>query len=279
MITIHPTFTSNAAGGYDGLDARFAYAVSNAIPPGGDPTATSPGSLATAANVVGHVIAVTAFLRTRGTWQDAQPVAPFGGSCQGAMFSFSTPYLAGDAPPPVPPISVLRTPPFPTGADLVARVTRSWTVGDIETLPGSSPTSRTFVHIPTCAWMDSNVPVRPDPYHALTSVVVGGYTLFLLYEVTVTPGTVTWSWGDGTSTTAPRSRRARTRTTAELRPPKPALDRFLRGEPRLRPRLCGRDDHRDRDVHDHHHGQLERRRRDPHAAGGLRCDHRRRVSR
>ncbi len=203
VVTIHPTFSRNAAGGYDGLDARFAYAVSNAIPPGGDPTATSPGSQATAANVAGHIIAVTAFVLKRGTWQDAQAVAPFGGSCQGTMFSFSTPYLVGNAPPPFPPISVLRTPPFPTGADLMARVTRSWTVGDIQTLPGASPTSRTFVHIPTCAWMDSTVPARPDPYHALTSVVVGGYTLFLLYEVTVTPGTVTWSWGDGTSTTAP----------------------------------------------------------------------------
>lgn len=203
VVTIHPAFSRNAAGGYDGFDARFAYAVPNAIPPGGDPTATSPGSPATAANVAGHLIAVTAFVLKRGTWQDAQPVAPFGGSCQGTMFSFSTPYLVGNAPPPFPPISVLRTPPFPTGADLVARVTRSWTVGNIETLPGTSPTSRTFVHIPTCAWMDSTVPVVADPYHALTSTVVDGYTLFLLYEVTVIPGTVTWSWGDGTTTAAP----------------------------------------------------------------------------
>ena len=203
VITIQPTFTRNATGGYDGADARFGYAIANAIPPGGDPTAVTPGSPATAANVAGHVIAVTAFVLKRGTWQDAQPVAPYGGSCQGTMFSFSTPYLAGNAPSPVPPASVLRTPPFPTGADLVTGLTKSWRVGAVETLPGASPTSRTFVHIPTCAWTDSSVPVAPDPFHALTTTVVGGYTLFLLYEVTVIPGTVAWSWGDGTSTIAP----------------------------------------------------------------------------
>jgi hypothetical protein len=202
-ISIHPAFTRNSAGGYDGFDARFAYAIQDAIPAGGDPAATAPGSLATAANVVGHVIAVTAFLRTRGTWQDAQPVAPYGGSCQGATFSFSPPYLAGDAPAPEPPISVVTTPPFPTGADLAAALSRSWTVGSIEVVPGASMTSRTWVHVPTCAWTDSNVPTAPDPYHALTTTVVRGYTLFLLYDVTVIPGTVAWDWGDGTTTLAP----------------------------------------------------------------------------
>jgi hypothetical protein len=202
-IAIHPFFRKNAAGGYDGFDAGFGYALRRAIPPGGDPADTAPGSLATAANVAGHVIAVTAFLRTRGTWQDAQTVAPFGGSCQGATFWFSAPYLAGDAPPPVPPVGVLQTPPFPIGSDLVAALTKSWTVGEIETLPGGSGTSRTFVHIPTCVWTDSTVPAAADPFHALTTTVVDGYTLFLLYDVTVTPGTVAWSWGDGTRTIAP----------------------------------------------------------------------------
>jgi hypothetical protein len=201
-ISIHPAFTRNAAGGYDGFDARFSYAIPGAIPPGGNAAATAPGSLATAANAGGHVIAVTAFLRTRGSWQDARPVAPFGGSCQGATFSFSLPYLAGDAPPPVPPTRVLQTPPFPIGADLVAALTKSWIVGGIETLPGTSMTSSTFVHIPTCVWTDSTVPAAPDPYHALTTTVVDGYTLFLLYDVTVMPGSVAWSWGDGTSTVA-----------------------------------------------------------------------------
>jgi len=28
-----------------------------------------------------------------------------------------------------------------------------------------------------------------------------GFTLFLVYILTVTPGTVTWAWGDGTSST------------------------------------------------------------------------------
>jgi hypothetical protein len=203
VIAIHPTFTRNAAGGYDGIDAAFAYAVAGAIPPGGNAGDLAPGALATAANVAGRIIAVTAFMRTRGTWQDAQTVAPYGGSCQGATFSFSTPYLAGYAPPPVPSTTVLHTPPFPVGANLVAGLTKSWTVGGIETLPGGSATSRTFVRIPTCAWTDSTVPTAPERYHALTTTVVDGYTLFLLYDVTVSPGAVAWSWGDGTTSYAP----------------------------------------------------------------------------
>jgi hypothetical protein len=202
VIAIHPTFARNAGGGYDGSDARFAYTVRNAIPAGGDPTATSPGSLATEANVIGHVVAVTAFLRTRGSWEDAQPVAPFGGSCVGASFTFSAPYLAGDAPPPTPPPGMLTTPPFPTGAPLAAALTAAWTIGSVATLPGPAPTARTFVHIPTCAWMQSDVPAQPAALHALSAAVVGGYTLFLLYDVVVTPGAVTWRWGDGTSSTA-----------------------------------------------------------------------------
>jgi hypothetical protein len=202
VIAIHPSFTTNAGGGYDGHDAPYAYDVKNAIPAGGDPSATAPGSPATANNVVGHVIAVTAFLRTRGTWQDAQSVAPYGGSCVGASFSFSPAYLAGDAPPPVPPGSVINTPPFATGADLVAALTNAWTIGQVATLPGPAATARTFVHIPTCAWTESDVPAQPTPLHALTTTVVAGYTLFLLYDVTITPGSVTWDWGDGTTSSA-----------------------------------------------------------------------------
>ena len=201
-LSIHPGFAKNDGGGYDGYDAQYQYSVANAIPAGGNAALTAPGSLATAANVAGHVIAVTAFLRTRGTWVDAQPVAPFGGSCQGATFSFSPPYLAGDAPPPVPPTTVLNNPPFPIGANLVAAVTKSWVVGGIDVLPGGDATSRTFVHIPTCVWTELTVPVAPVPYHALTTTVIDGYTLFLLYDVTVTPGPVVWSWGDGSSSIA-----------------------------------------------------------------------------
>ena len=202
VIAIHPGFTRNSGGGYDGSDPGYAYALQNAIPAGGDPTAVSPGSVATAANVTGHVIAVTAFLRTRGTWQDAQPVAPYGGSCVGASFAFSAPYLAGDAPPPTPPPGMLATPPFPTGASLTSALTDAWTIGTVATLPGPAMTARTFVHIPTCAWTDSDVPAQPTALHALSAALVDGYTLFLLYDVTVTPGPVTWSWGDGTSSTA-----------------------------------------------------------------------------
>jgi hypothetical protein len=201
VIAIHPAFIRNSAGGYDGYDARFGYTLKDVIPPGGDPAAVAPGSLATAANVAGHVVAVTAFLRTRGTWEDAQPVAPYGGSCVGATFAFSPPYLAGNAPPPTPPGSALQTPPFPTGPDLVAALTGSWTIGAVDTLPGPGSTTRTFVHIPTCAWTDSDVPAQATPFHALSATVVDGYTLFLLYEVTVTPGSVAWNWGDGTSST------------------------------------------------------------------------------
>ncbi len=201
VISIHPAFTRNTTGGYDGNDQRFGYALKDAIAPGGDPAAVAPGSIATAANVAGHIVAVTAFLSTRGAWEDAQPVAPFGGGCVGATFSFSPPYLAGNAPPPTPPGSVLQTPPFPTGPDLVAALTDAWTIGSVDTLPGPAPTSRTFVHIPTCAWTDSDVPAQATPFHALSATVVNGYTLFLLYEVTVTPSAVTWTWGDGTSST------------------------------------------------------------------------------
>lgn len=203
VLSILPTFTKNAAGGYDGADPRFAYAVPGAIPPGGNPADTAIGSPATAANVSGHLVAVTAFLRSRGTWADAQPVAPYGGSCQGATFDFSPPYLAGDVPAPEPPVSVLSTPPFPVGADLATALTRDWTVGTVDMIPGSSTTSRTWVHVPTCAWMASTVPTAPEPSHALASTVVSGYTLFLLYDVTVTPGAVAWSWGDGTTSVAP----------------------------------------------------------------------------
>jgi hypothetical protein len=54
VIAIHPSFTLNKLGGYDGYDAPFGYAVRDAIPPGGDPTDNQPGMPATAANVVGH---------------------------------------------------------------------------------------------------------------------------------------------------------------------------------------------------------------------------------
>jgi hypothetical protein len=79
VLAIHPSFTINKIGGYDGADAPFGYAAVDAIPPGGDPLAIAVGSPATAANVGGHLVAVTAFLRVRGTWQDARTVAPYGG--------------------------------------------------------------------------------------------------------------------------------------------------------------------------------------------------------
>jgi hypothetical protein len=201
VLAIHPRFTMNKLGGYDGVDAPFGYAAANAIPPGGDPLAIAVGSPATAANIGGQLVAVTAYLRVRGTWQDAQAVAPYGGSCVGAVFVFSAPWLAGAVVPPTPPPAVLTTPPFPIGPHLVAALTGAWTIGSVATLPGPAATARTFVHIPTCAWTRSDVPTAPAPFHALSATQVGGYTFFLLYEVTVTPGPVLWRWGDGTSST------------------------------------------------------------------------------
>ncbi len=124
FVAIHPHFTKNSAGGYDGSDSAFGYDVPDAVPAGGDPTATAPGSPATAANIAGHIVSVAAYLHVRGTWVDARQVPPYGGSCQGAQFTFGAPFLEGDAPAPAPPQSVLQTPPFPTGPALVARLSR-----------------------------------------------------------------------------------------------------------------------------------------------------------
>ena len=198
VVTIYPTFTRNAQGGYDGSDPAFGYGQSNAIPSSGNPAATSLGSPATAANIAGHIVAVDAWLQHLGTWQDATPgVPPYGGSCQGALFAFTAPFLAGNAPPPIPPASVLNTPPFALGSALMAEVAGSWRIGSIATLPGPGPTTRTYVHIPTCAWLDSGVPSSTVQMHAVKTTVEGGVTLFLVYTLTITPGPVTWSWGDG----------------------------------------------------------------------------------
>ena len=203
IVAIHPSFTKNRSGGYDGSDPAFGYNVPDAIPAGGDPNATTLGSPATAANVAGHVINVTAYLQVLGSWVDARPVPPYGGSCQGAQFTFGTPFIAGDAAAPAPAQTVLQSPPFPTGAALVASLTRAWSIGTVETLPGPDPDARTFVHMPTCVWTRSTVPLVPTASHALTETLAGGYVVFLLYDVTVTPGPVTWDWGDGSSTSAP----------------------------------------------------------------------------
>jgi len=199
VVTIYPTFTRNAQGGYDGSDPSFGYSMPNAVPPGGDPAATSIGSPATAATLAGHVIAVDAWLQHGGTWQDATPgVPPYGGACQGALFAFTPPFLAGFAPPPAPPVAVLNAPPFALGSALVAEVTGSWRIGTVATLPGPGPTTPTYVHIPTCAWLNSDVPAAPIPMHAVKTTVENGVTLFLVYNLTITPGPVTWDWGDGT---------------------------------------------------------------------------------
>ena len=58
-----------------------------AIPPGGNPAELPSEAPPPRPTSAGHVVAVTAFLRSRGTWVDAQPVAPYGGSCQGATFA------------------------------------------------------------------------------------------------------------------------------------------------------------------------------------------------
>jgi hypothetical protein len=201
LITIYPTFDRNAQGGYDGYDATFGYAARNAVPAGGDPALSGPGATVTAVNIAAHVIAVDAFLIQFGDWQDAQPNPPYGGHCAGASYVFSAPYIAGNAAPPAPPLAVLQRPPFQPGAALVAEVTRDWSIGMLQTLPGPGQTTRTYVHIPTCAWLASSVPTAPVPFHAVTTATAGGYTYFLVYNVVVTPGPVTWGWGDGTTAT------------------------------------------------------------------------------
>jgi len=202
VLTIYPDFTRNAKGGYDGYDATFGYSQKNALPPGGDPNQTQVGAPASAATVPGHVLGVSAWITTLGTWQDASPTPPYGGSCVGAQFSFGPPFIAGNAPPPAPPRQVLNNPPFGTGAELLAQVMKQWRIGTLAVLPGTLSTTPTYVHIPTCAWLDSNVPSSTVLFHALTSTVSAGVTLFLLYDVAVAPGPVTWDWGDGTQSTS-----------------------------------------------------------------------------
>lgn len=213
-LTIYPTFTRNASGGYDGHDADYGYDVANAIPPGGDPGQNATGAPATANNIAGHVIAVD--LSVVGpTWltpgSGRVPAVPLSGTCDNdtVSYGFSAPFLDGDQPPPSPPANVLDAPPFGLGADLAAHVMGHWRVGTVGTLPGPDPNTRTFVHIPTCAWLDSGVPSSPTQLHAVKTAINQGYTFFLIYTVDITPGTVTWDWGDGAQTTS-----AETPTTA-----------------------------------------------------------------
>jgi hypothetical protein len=202
LITIYPTFIRNAQGGYDGIDPGFGYSAPSVVPPGGDASLSTPGEHVTAANIGAHIIAVEAFIEDWGIWQDAQPTPPYGGHCAGASYIFSAPFIAGNAAPPSPPRAALERPPFPVGPALIAAISREWTIGTLETLPGPSSTARTFVHIPTCAWLNSTVPTNPVPFHAVTAVTAGGYTYFLVYNVVVTPGLVTWDWDDGTLSTS-----------------------------------------------------------------------------
>ena len=169
---------------------------------GGDAAEVSIDAPATAANMAGHVITVPAYVETYGRWQDSNAIPPYGGSCKGASFGFGGPFIAGDNPPPPPTARVLNTPPFALGASLLAEVTGSWRIGEIGILPGPGSTTRTYVHIPTCAWLESGVPTTPITLHAIKTTVSNGFTLFLVYVLTVTPGGVTWTWGDGTQTTS-----------------------------------------------------------------------------
>lgn len=203
-VSFYPWFTRNGAGGYDGRDSTFAYDLAGAIPPGGDPGQTQLGAPATAANMAGHVIAVDLVINPPQQQEfptGGQPLADYGQTCGGLVYGFTNPYLAGDDPPPPPPAPTLDHPPFALGASLLATVTGRWRIGTVATLPGPGGTARTFVHIPTCAWLDSGVPATATQMHAVTTATSAGYTLFLVYTLTVTPGAVQWDWGDGTSTT------------------------------------------------------------------------------
>ena len=210
----YPSFTRNANGGYDGTDTWFGYNERNAIPPGGDAWRTDLGDPATAANIAGRKIAVEVVIGETDNWPAAVPkwnldyYQPVPGAAQGSCdngsisYGFTQPMIWGEAPPPAPPLSVLDAPPFGVGPTLLAGVTGSWRIGTVSTLPGPGNTSRTFVHIPTCAWLDSGVPTATAFLHAITTAQSRGYTLFLVYNITVTPSGVTWNWGDGAQNTS-----------------------------------------------------------------------------
>ena len=191
-LTIYPTFTRNAAGGYDGSDPAFGYYQPNAIPPGGDASQTQLGAAATAANIAGHLVGVPVVIS--GVLPD--------GSCFSGGVTFGTAFLARDYPPSPPAQSVWAAPPFATGASLLAEITGRWRLGTIATLPGPGSTAPTFVHIPTCTWLDSTVPLTPTHLHTIKTAQSDGYTFFLVYNITVTPGAVTWDWGDGSTSTS-----------------------------------------------------------------------------
>ena len=213
FYTIFPYFTRSSDGGYDGHDQWYGYDVKDAIQPGGDPNLTNVGDPATAANMAGHSIAVEIEIAPSGQWsttglqwsQQRQgllgPNSP--GVCDNGTFNYGygETFLYGPAPASKPPSNVLTAPPFGLGPTLLANVSGTWRIGTVGTLPGPDTTTRTYVHIPTCAWLDSNVPTEPTALHSVTSTTVSnGYTVFLVYNVTVTPGPVTWDWGDGTQT-------------------------------------------------------------------------------
>ena len=213
FYNIFPSFTRNALGGYDGHDAWYGYNVPNAIQPGGDPNLTDNGDPATAANMAGHSIAVLLEIAPTSAWSSSAlwwsqqqqgllgPSVP--GICDnGALtYGFGQTYLYGPAPAATPPLPVLNAPPFGLGPTLLANVTGTWRIGTVGTLPGPGNTTRTYVHIPTCAWLDSGVPTEPTTLHSVTSTTVtNGYTVFLVYNITVTPSAVSWDWGDGTQT-------------------------------------------------------------------------------
>ena len=213
FYTIFPYFTRSTDGGYDGHDPWYGYDVRDAIQPGGDPTLTNNGDPATAANMAGHSIAVELEIAPAGQWsttalmwsQQRQgllgPDSP--GVCDNGTlnYGYGQTFLYGRAPASKPPPTALNAPPFGLGSTLLANVEGTWRIGTVGTLPGPDTTTRTYVHIPTCAWLDSSVPTEPTALHSVTSTTVtNGYTVFLVYNVTIAPGAVTWDWGDGTQT-------------------------------------------------------------------------------
>lgn len=218
---IFPSFSRNAQGGYDGHDAWFGYDVPNAIQPGGNPNWTDNGYPATEANMAGHIIAVDLEIGPTSAWDSfslqwsrggggIQAPSPAGTCDNGDIsYGFGQTYIDGPAPASAPPANALNNPWFGLGPTLLANVTGTWRIGSVGTLPGPGSTAPTFVHIPTCAWLDSGVPTAPTTLHTVTSTLDSdGYTLFLVYNVSVTPGPVSWDWGDGTrtaSTDAPES--------------------------------------------------------------------------
>ena len=201
VISIHPAFARNTTGGYDGYDGRYGYSLKSAIPSGGDPAAVAPGSLChrrerRRAHRRGDGVSehprdlggcpARRAVRWKLHRRDVHVQSPVSGGKRPA--TGATDVRAPDTSLSHGTRSGRRA---RRGMDDRRRRHTSWARSNCTNLRAH----------PDVRLDDFDVPSQVTPFHALTATVADGYTLFLLYEVTITPGAVTWNWGDGTSTT------------------------------------------------------------------------------